>query len=109
MPFVRYRCPFPPHLLRRISFANLGDADSIMFLLVSLTSIAAILYLPHHVSILSGRVWYYINGDHIDVVASARAAVEHIVASGGAAKDSNILPEVTKAAVEGAARVKSEL
>lgn len=107
--YVTFVVPSLPHLSRRIYFANTGNADSIMFLLVSLTFIAAILYLPHHVSILSGRVWYYINGDHIDVVASARAAVEHIVASGGAAKDSNILPEVTKAAVEGAARVKSEL
>ncbi|KAK5993369.1 hypothetical protein PT974_06799 [Cladobotryum mycophilum] len=49
---------------------------SIVFLLMSLTLIAATLYLPHHVSILAGRVWYYINGDSIDVAASTRDAVK---------------------------------
>ncbi|KAH6611178.1 hypothetical protein Trco_001198 [Trichoderma cornu-damae] len=45
---------------------------SIVFLLFSLTSIAAILYLPHHISLLAGRAWYYINGETIDIAASAR-------------------------------------
>ncbi|KAL7936718.1 hypothetical protein V8C35DRAFT_296260 [Trichoderma chlorosporum] len=45
---------------------------SIVFLLFSLTSIAIILYLPHHISILAGRAWYYINGETIDIAASAR-------------------------------------
>ncbi|TFB02303.1 hypothetical protein CCMA1212_005877 [Trichoderma ghanense] len=45
---------------------------SIAFLLFGLTSIAIILYLPHHISILAGRAWYYINGETIDVAASAR-------------------------------------
>ncbi|KAL7948985.1 hypothetical protein V8C42DRAFT_312880 [Trichoderma barbatum] len=45
---------------------------SIVFLLFSLTSIAVILYLPHHISILAGRAWYYINGETIDIAASAR-------------------------------------
>ncbi|EGR52551.1 uncharacterized protein TRIREDRAFT_43191, partial [Trichoderma reesei QM6a] len=40
---------------------------SIAFLLFGLTSIAIILYLPHHISILAGRAWYYINGETIDV------------------------------------------
>lgn len=26
-----------------------------------------VLYLPHHISFLLGRAWYYINGEHIDV------------------------------------------
>lgn len=55
--------------------------DSLFFLLFGLTFIAAILYLPHHISILSGRVWYYINGEHIDVAASARKAVEDMTTS----------------------------
>lgn len=41
--------------------------DSIFFLLFSLTFIAVVLYLPHHISFLLGRAWYYINGEHIDV------------------------------------------
>ena len=52
--------------------------DSVLFLLFSLAFIAAILYLPHHVSILTGRAWYYINGEHIDVAATAREAVKDI-------------------------------
>ncbi|CEJ80949.1 hypothetical protein VHEMI01105 [[Torrubiella] hemipterigena] len=82
---------------------------SIVFLLVSLTFIAAILYLPHHISILSGRVWYYINGDHIDVMASARSAVGSIMTSAVADNvKNNVMPEVTKIVAD-AARVKSEL
>ncbi|PNY24971.1 Uncharacterized protein TCAP_05100, partial [Tolypocladium capitatum] len=53
---------------------------SILFLLFSLAFIAAILYLPHHVSILAGRAWYYIQGEDIDVVASAREAAKEISA-----------------------------
>ncbi|KAG6010776.1 hypothetical protein E4U21_004164 [Claviceps maximensis] len=44
---------------------------SVLFLLISMTLIAAILYLPHHVTILTGRAWYYIQGEHINVAASA--------------------------------------
>ncbi|KAF4120518.1 Protein of unknown function (DUF3317) [Geosmithia morbida] len=40
---------------------------SIFFLLASLTFIATILYLPHHISFLLGRAWYYINGENIDM------------------------------------------
>lgn len=43
------------------------SADSIFFLLFSLTFIAVVLYLPHHISFLVGRAWYYINGENIDV------------------------------------------
>jgi hypothetical protein len=52
--------------------------DSILFLLFSLTFIAAVLYLPHHISILSGRAWYYINGEHIDVGESARKVASSV-------------------------------
>ncbi|KAL6795850.1 hypothetical protein GGI42DRAFT_332240 [Trichoderma sp. SZMC 28013] len=45
---------------------------SIVFLLFSLLSIAVILYLPHHISILTGRAWYYINGETIDIAAFTR-------------------------------------
>ncbi|KAI9149244.1 hypothetical protein HJFPF1_11294 [Paramyrothecium foliicola] len=75
-------------------------ADSLFFLLFGLTFIAAILYLPHHVSILSGRVWYYINGEHVDVAASARKVVEEVTA--GILRDG--VPTVTQAIVQTEAR-----
>ncbi|KYK58670.1 uncharacterized protein DCS_05687 [Drechmeria coniospora] len=54
---------------------------SILFLLCSLAFIAAVLYLPHHISILAGRAWYYIKGEQIDVGASAREAIKEMSAS----------------------------
>ncbi|KAJ6438512.1 hypothetical protein O9K51_09105 [Purpureocillium lavendulum] len=54
---------------------------SILFLLCSLAFIAAVLYLPHHISTLAGRAWYYIKGEHIDVAASAREVVKEMSAS----------------------------
>lgn len=71
--------------------------DSIVFLLFSLTFIAAVLYLPHHVSILAGRCWYYINGESIDVAASAREAVREVLTSGVL---NEALPIVTKGAID---------
>jgi hypothetical protein len=35
-----------------------------------MTFIAAVLYLPHHVTLLAGRAWYYIKGEHINVTAA---------------------------------------
>ncbi|KAM3512246.1 hypothetical protein MY11210_004093 [Beauveria gryllotalpidicola] len=60
---------------------------SIVFLLFSLTFIAAVLYLPHHITVLAGRVWYYINGDSIDVAASAHGAIREVLTSGVLAVD----------------------
>ncbi|KAK2595780.1 hypothetical protein QQS21_006543 [Conoideocrella luteorostrata] len=54
---------------------------SVLFLLISMTLIAAILYLPHHITILAGRAWYYIQGEHINVVAPSREAVKEMSAS----------------------------
>ncbi|KAL6910849.1 hypothetical protein GGI43DRAFT_391323 [Trichoderma evansii] len=45
---------------------------SVLFLLISLTSIAATLYLPQHVSLLANRAWYYINGETVDIAAFAK-------------------------------------
>lgn len=36
---------------------------SVAFLLISLTSLAAALYLPQHIMFIVGRAWYYINGE----------------------------------------------
>ncbi|TWU73767.1 hypothetical protein ED733_003288 [Metarhizium rileyi] len=51
---------------------------SVLFLLCSMTFIAAVLYLPHHITILAGRAWYYIKGEHINVAASAREVVREV-------------------------------
>lgn len=76
-----------------------------MFLLFSLTFIAAVLYLPHHITILAGRVWYYINGESIDVAASARGAVREVMSSGVLEAT---IPIITAAAVD-TPPVKAEL
>jgi hypothetical protein len=76
---------------------RLFSTDSIVFLLFSLTFIAAVLYLPHHISLLAGRVWYYINGESIDV-ATAREVVKSMVTSNTLSE--TMLPEMTKAAFD---------
>jgi hypothetical protein len=39
------------------------ETGSVAFLLISLTSLAAALYLPQHIMFIVGRAWYYINGE----------------------------------------------
>lgn len=78
----------PPFLTFSLSLSP----DSIFFLLFSLTFIAAILYLPHHISFLVGRAWYYINGEHIDVAEAAMEVVKEMSAS--------VLQETTTTSVE---------
>lgn len=56
--------------------------DSVVFLLISLTSIAATLYLPQHVSLLASRAWYYINGETIDIAAFARNVFDGALGAG---------------------------
>ncbi|KAK4670383.1 uncharacterized protein QC763_211220 [Podospora pseudopauciseta] len=36
---------------------------SILFLLTSLTLIATVLYLPHHIAFIVGRAWFYMHGE----------------------------------------------
>ncbi|KAK0652241.1 hypothetical protein B0T16DRAFT_405789 [Cercophora newfieldiana] len=36
---------------------------SVLFLLFSLTFIATVLYLPHHVQFILSRAWFYMHGD----------------------------------------------
>lgn len=43
-----------------------------------MTFIAAILYLPHHISVLAGRAWYYIKGEHINGSGIIREAVQTV-------------------------------
>jgi hypothetical protein len=35
---------------------------SVVFLLFSMTTIAAVLYLPQHIAFLIDRAWFYVNG-----------------------------------------------
>ncbi|KZZ90000.1 hypothetical protein AAL_07508 [Moelleriella libera RCEF 2490] len=58
---------------------------SVLFLLISMTLIAAILYLPHHITVLAGRAWYYIKGEPINVAASAREALQQAATKTAAA------------------------
>lgn len=78
--------PSPGKFMWENSWLTMGTptADSIFFLLCSLTFIAVVLYLPHHISFLVGRAWYYINGEHIDVgevVKEMSASVLHEAAT----------------------------
>lgn len=54
-------------------------AGSIVFLLFSLTALATILYLPHHIMFLAGRAWFYIHGDSALEVAkeTAQTLLQH--------------------------------
>ncbi|KAK0727255.1 hypothetical protein B0T26DRAFT_636262 [Lasiosphaeria miniovina] len=59
---------------------------SVLFLIVSLTFIATVLYLPQHVQFVLSRAWFYMNGDapQESAAAAAAAAVQHIVAKSAA-------------------------
>ncbi|KAG5950558.1 hypothetical protein E4U53_004858 [Claviceps sorghi] len=65
---------------------------SVLFLLISMTLIAAILYLPHHVTILAGRAWYYIRGEHI-MAASTSGAINDVSASMAGALPTDAIKE----------------
>ena len=45
-------------------------ADSVLFLIFSLTFIATVLYLPHHLQFIIGRAWFYMHGDAQSAVSS---------------------------------------
>ncbi|KAK1482514.1 hypothetical protein CCUS01_04127 [Colletotrichum cuscutae] len=62
-------------------------ADTVLFLLSSLTVIATVLYLPQHIAFLMSRAWFYMHGDPIDAVVDTvvdaveftKAAVESVL------------------------------
>lgn len=49
---------------------------TILFLLVGLTSIATVLYLPQHIAFIVGRAWFYMHGENVDVVELTKEAVD---------------------------------
>uniref|UniRef100_A0A098DPZ1 Uncharacterized protein n=6 Tax=Fusarium sambucinum species complex TaxID=569360 RepID=A0A098DPZ1_GIBZE len=73
--------------------------SSIVFLLFSLTFIAACLYLPHHISFLVGRAWYYMNGEQIDVAEVVQEAVKDMSASALSGATASAV-DVTKETIE---------
>lgn len=65
-------------------------ADSILFLTLTLLTIAACLYLPEHIAIITRRVaWYIAGGGEDNVTASTSASVSSV--AGVAAKTTGAL------------------
>ncbi|KAL2142082.1 hypothetical protein VTI28DRAFT_1595 [Corynascus sepedonium] len=57
---------------------------SVLFLLVSLTFIATVLYLPQHLQFIISRAWFYMHGDALESMAAAAtkgAPVGQVVSS----------------------------
>jgi hypothetical protein len=79
--------------------------DSIIFLLTSMIVIAAVLYLPEHVSIIAGRASFYWHGD----AASAGAKVMRWYRTGRAGGDAATQLTAPRSLAEatGAAAVES--
>jgi hypothetical protein len=65
--------------------------DSVVFLLLSLTSIAAFLYLPDHIVTIARRAFYYYAGDENSTMTSitsiAEPALETLKSSGQHARE----------------------
>ncbi len=73
--------PSPQSIAERSANQEATATDSVLFLLVSLTLIAMILYLPRHIAFILGRAWFYMHGDSVDVVELTKEAV-HTLAAG---------------------------
>ncbi|KEZ39663.1 hypothetical protein SAPIO_CDS9602 [Scedosporium apiospermum] len=72
---------------------------SFVFLLASLTFIATILYLPHHIIFLMNRAWFYAHGDSVDVLELTKDAV-HTLAQGALNAGTSTASSVAEAATE---------
>ncbi|KAL8371701.1 hypothetical protein RB595_001486 [Gaeumannomyces hyphopodioides] len=79
---------------------------SIVFLVNALTIIATILYMPHHISFLAGRAWFYMHGESVDVVGLAKDAVHTLVATNAAAATSSSSSSISAAARAAATMVR---
>ncbi|KAL2023835.1 hypothetical protein VTK56DRAFT_1102 [Thermocarpiscus australiensis] len=58
---------------------------SVLFLLVGLTFIATVLYLPQHVQFVISRAWFYMHGDGHDAGELLKVGVTSALSSGAAA------------------------
>ncbi len=74
------------------------QTDSVLFLIFSLTFIATVLYLPHHVQFVLSRAWFYMHGDAQDAA---------VIAAGELAKST--AAAVTRNAAEVTAGIVREL
>ena len=54
--------------------------DSIVFLLLSLLIIAASLYLPEHIFVVTKRIFYYVSGDE-ETLTNANNAAHQVYSS----------------------------
>ncbi|PHH53803.1 hypothetical protein CFIMG_003500RA [Ceratocystis fimbriata CBS 114723] len=53
---------------------------SVLFLGLSLLSLATLLYLPQHIKFLVNRAWFYAHGDEAsDIVTLAKTAAQTVV------------------------------
>lgn len=75
--------PLANPLFPIIQLTLITTTGSVAFLLFSLTALATILYLPHHILFLAGRAWFYIHGDSALEAAKETAAtlLQHAAAS----------------------------
>ncbi|KKA26900.1 hypothetical protein TD95_002134 [Thielaviopsis punctulata] len=52
---------------------------SVLFLLVSIFTLATLLYLPHHIKFMVNRAWFYVHGDEAsDIVTMAKTATQTV-------------------------------
>ena len=72
--------PSPPFYANQVPPPS-PKTDSVLFLLVSLTFIATILYLPGHVSFILDRAWFYAHGDAADAKDAAARTLAHALAA----------------------------
>lgn len=57
------------------------EPDSVLFLLISLTFIATVLYLPQHLKFIVSRAWFYMHGDGSDLEQLVKAGAKSLVRS----------------------------
>jgi hypothetical protein len=79
--------------------------DSILFLTLTLLSIAACLYLPEHLAIITRRVYYYCFGEGDHLSGSLHALRGSIL--GAAKQNASASPSVVAETVRHAGRMSS--
>ncbi len=50
-------------------------ADFIVLVLLSLLITAAVAYLPNHLIVISNRLWYYVQGETLDLTSTKSRSV----------------------------------
>lgn len=60
----------------------MNSTDMILLVLMSLLLMAAFLYLPNHISVISNRVWYYAMGEFRGISSSTGSTKSAVGGSG---------------------------